>query len=157
MFLFGLPGIHEIPDFLPLFPQMRFSFTLGVYFAWMVLLYLLARKTKHKAMAPLAFVPILNFALLFKIGRFSPWLALLMLVPVVNCIMLWLVYSSIVKQAQKPWWWALLMFVNPVSIVIMIMVLNAFEEKANPTSGFNDVESAFKGEVDPFTQKVTTD
>jgi hypothetical protein len=141
---------------LPFMPNFGFPMMLGVYMAWSVMLYVLARRTKHKESAILAFVPILNFGLLFKIARFSPWLAATLFIPGVNVVMLGWSYARIVKDAKKPWWWVPLMFVNPVHLVLMGILANTYEEKqqASLPDGIS-FESPFQPELDPFTQKAT--
>ena len=139
---------------LPMVPSFNFATSLGLYAAWSVMLYLLARRTRHKEAALLAFVPFVNFGLLFKLAGLSPWLGVLSFVPGVNVVALFIAYRRLMKQAGRPGWWSLLMFINPLNVVFMGVLAATYEEKATASlpEGIS-YDPTLQQELDPFTQK----
>ncbi|MFZ5391568.1 MAG: DUF5684 domain-containing protein [Patescibacteria group bacterium] len=63
-------------------------------------------------------VPILNFFLMVKIADKQWWWVLLFLVPLVNVIMMVIVWMKICEKRGKPGWWGILMLVPIANFIV---------------------------------------
>ncbi len=89
---------------------------LHIYFA--LTLMVTANKLEVKN-AWIAWIPIINFILVFKCAGLSPWLFLLMLVPLVNLIVFVYAYMKIAERRGFESWLGILMIVPTVNLVIL--------------------------------------
>lgn len=67
----------------------------------------------------MAWIPILQFYLYCKIGRKPGWWLILWLVPFVNIIIMLLTYLGMAKAMKKPTWQGVLLWLWPISLVII--------------------------------------
>lgn len=65
-----------------------------------------------------AWIPILNVLLMFKIARKPLWWIVLLIIPLVNIIVLILVWMAIAEAVHKPNWWGILTIVPVVSLIV---------------------------------------
>jgi hypothetical protein len=66
----------------------------------------------------LAWIPIANLILMLNIARKPVWWILLCLIPLVNIIILIIVWMAIAEARQKPNWWGILMIVPFVNLIV---------------------------------------
>jgi len=66
----------------------------------------------------LAWIPIANFVLLLNIARKPIWWIVLLLIPLVNIIIVVMIWMAVAEARSKPGWWGVLMLVPVVSIVV---------------------------------------
>ncbi len=91
-------------------------------------LYIIAQKT-NTPYAWMAWVPILNLALIIMIAGKSLWWLLALLVPFVNLIVAIWLWAKVAEVRNRPWWWGILMLINPVNLVLLWFM--AFREPKN--------------------------
>ncbi len=77
----------------------------------------IAQKT-NTADAWLAWIPIVNIALMLNVAKKPLWWIILFFIPLVNIIMSILVWMSIAEARQKPNWWGIIMIVPVVGLVV---------------------------------------
>jgi hypothetical protein len=77
----------------------------------------IAKKT-NTANAWLAWIPIANIFLLLNIGKKPLWWFILCLIPLVNIIVLIIVWMAVAEARGKPSWWGILMIVPLVNLII---------------------------------------
>lgn len=65
-----------------------------------------------------AWIPILNIILMLNIAKKPIWWIILCLIPVVNIVVIIIVWMGIAEARNKPNWWGILMLVPPVNIVV---------------------------------------
>ncbi len=100
-----------------LFSGMNSFWGLAVY-AWFALcLYLIAGKTGTRD-AWLAWIPFANLYLMCKVAGLSGWWAILFFIPLVNLILVVVVWMNIARACNKPSWLGILMLVPLVNLVI---------------------------------------
>jgi hypothetical protein len=90
---------------------------LGLYIYMALALQTIANKTNTQN-AWLAWIPIANIILMLNVAQKPLWWILLMLLPLVNIIIMILVWMSIAKARQKPDWWGILMIVPFVNMIV---------------------------------------
>ncbi len=105
---------------------------LYVYMA--VILMVLARKTGTPN-GWLAWIPIANVVLLCHIGRRSGWLALLLLIPLVNILVAVWLWMCVAEARGKPSWTGILMIVPVVSLFVPIYLAADNGAAAAPAGG----------------------
>jgi hypothetical protein len=66
----------------------------------------------------LAWIPIANFVLLLNIAKKPIWWIVLLLIPLVNIIIVVLIWMAVAEARSKPSWWGVLMLVPGVSFVV---------------------------------------
>lgn len=66
----------------------------------------------------LAWIPIANLILLLNIARKPIWWIILFLIPLVNIIIVIVVWMGVAEARNKPSWWGILMIVPLVSIIV---------------------------------------
>ncbi len=81
----------------------------------------IANKTKTKN-AWFAWVPILNIFLILMIAKRPLWWFILLLIPIVNLIILIIVWIDICKARGKPGWWVILLLIPFVNLVILAIL-----------------------------------
>ncbi|HWN76196.1 MAG TPA: DUF5684 domain-containing protein [Candidatus Udaeobacter sp.] len=66
----------------------------------------------------LAWIPIANFVLLLNIAGKPIWWIVLCLIPLVNIIIIIMIWMAVAEARRKPSWWGVLMVVPVVSIIV---------------------------------------
>jgi hypothetical protein len=66
----------------------------------------------------LAWIPIANFVLLLNIAKKPIWWIVLLLIPLVNIVIIILIWMGVAEARNKPGWWGVLMLVPVVSIIV---------------------------------------
>ena len=66
----------------------------------------------------LAWIPIANIILMLNIARKPIWWIVLCLIPLVNIVILIIMWMGIAEARNKPSWWGVLMIVPVVSIIV---------------------------------------
>jgi Family of unknown function (DUF5684) len=66
----------------------------------------------------LAWIPIANLILLLNIAKKPIWWIVLFLIPLVNIIILIMVWMGVAEARGKPTWWGVLMIVPVVSLIV---------------------------------------
>lgn len=67
----------------------------------------------------LAWIPIANIYLMCKIARKSGWLTLLFFVPVVNIVILIIIWMDIANLLKMSSWWGVLMIIPGLNLIII--------------------------------------
>ncbi|HMI54140.1 MAG TPA: DUF5684 domain-containing protein [Candidatus Saccharimonadales bacterium] len=66
----------------------------------------------------LAWIPIVNLILMLNIAKKPIWWFILMLIPLVNIVVIIIVWMGIAEARNKPNWWGILMIVPLVGIIV---------------------------------------
>lgn len=66
-----------------------------------------------------AWVPLLSFYLLVKMSGKPTWWLLLLLVPLVNIVVLALIWMRVVQAIHKPSWLGILMLLSPINMLVL--------------------------------------
>lgn len=106
-------GFGILMEFL--FFILAFFFAFYVYHA--LALQTIARKTNRDD-GWLAWIPIANLFLMVMIAKKPVWWVLLFLIPLVNVVVIVMVWMAIAKARGKPNWWGILYIIPPVSIIV---------------------------------------
>jgi hypothetical protein len=116
-----------------LIPFMAFFgvVALACYVFFGILLTILANKT-NTPNAWMAWVPVLSAILLCRIGRRSPWLILLLIVPLVNIAVLIFIFMGVCEARGKPPIAGLLMLVPVVNFFVLIWLASGPASGAMP-------------------------
>lgn len=77
----------------------------------------IANKT-NTANAWLAWIPIANVFLMLQIAKKPIWWIILCLIPLVNIIILIVIWMGIAEARGKPSWWGILMIVPLVNLIV---------------------------------------
>lgn len=91
------------------------SFLLYIYFSLTMMI--IARKTGTPG-AGLAWIPILNLYLICQIARRPGWWLILLLIPVVNLVVLAMLWMSIAEMRGKPAWTGALAVIPFVGMIV---------------------------------------
>jgi len=67
----------------------------------------------------LAFIPIANVYLLIKLAGKPVWWLLLLLVPLVNIVIIYVVFYNLIVRLGRPGWLFLLLFINPFGQIFL--------------------------------------
>lgn len=93
-------------------------FGLAFYVYSAICLMLLAKKT-GTSNGWMAWIPILNVYLMCKVaGKSGAWI-LLFLIPIVNIIIIVILWAAISERCGKPGWWGILMLISPINLIMM--------------------------------------
>ena len=92
-------------------------FMLAVYVYTALALSTIAEKTNTEN-GWLAWIPIANVILMLSIARKPIWWIVLCLIPLVNIVILIMVWMGIAEARNKPSWWGVLMLVPVVSLIV---------------------------------------
>jgi Family of unknown function (DUF5684) len=65
-----------------------------------------------------AWIPILNIILMLNIARKPIWWIILCLIPLVNIVIIILVWMGIAEARNKPNWWGILVIVPVVNVIV---------------------------------------
>jgi len=66
----------------------------------------------------LAWIPIANIILMLNIARKPIWWIILFLIPLVNIVMIIIVWMAVAEARHKPSWWGILMIVPGVNLIV---------------------------------------
>jgi hypothetical protein len=66
----------------------------------------------------LAWIPIANIILMLNIARKPIWWIVLFLIPLVNIVMIILVWMGVAEARNKPSWWGILIIVPIVNLIV---------------------------------------
>ncbi len=69
-----------------------------------------------------AWIPILNIYLMCKIAKKPVWWLILFFIPLVNIIVLVLVWMGIAEARGKPSWWGILMLFPVLNLIIISLI-----------------------------------
>ena len=95
---------------------MGFLLFIAVYAYYAYTLQVIAKKTKTKD-SWWAWVPIANVFLMLRIAKKPAWWILLFLVPLLNLIIVVVVWGKIAETRNKPGWLGILMIFPMVSLI----------------------------------------
>ncbi len=99
------------------FSGMNSFWGLAVYTWFALCLYLIANKTGTPD-AWLAWIPFANLYLMCRVAGLSGWWAILFFIPLVNLILVVVVWTNIARASNKPSWLGILMLIPLVNLVI---------------------------------------
>ncbi len=74
-----------------------------------------------------ALIPIANIFLLLKLAGKPMWWFILLLIPIVNLVMMILIWMGLCERLGKPSWWGVVIALVPIVNLIMFLIL-AFEK-----------------------------
>jgi hypothetical protein len=92
-------------------------FGLAAYVYMALALQTIAVKT-NTANAWLAWVPIANAILMLQIAKKPLWWIILFMIPIVNIVIIIMVWMGMAEARQKPNWWGILAIVPLVNMVV---------------------------------------
>lgn len=99
------------------FFMVAFVFFLAFYVYGAICLQMIAKKT-NTPNGWLAWIPIANIVLMLNIARKPVWWIVLCLIPVVNLVMVVIIWMAIAKVLNKPEWWGILTIVPVVNLIV---------------------------------------
>lgn len=95
-----------------------FLVVFGVFYVYLALaLQTIAKKTNTEN-PWMAWIPIINIILMLNIAKKPLWWFILCLVPLVNIVILIIVWMAIAEARKKPNWWGILMIVPFVNLIV---------------------------------------
>ena len=94
-----------------------FIIMLAVYVYMALTLQVIAKKTNTEN-AWLAWIPIVNIILMLNIAKKPLWWIILCLIPLVNIVVMIIVWMAIAEARGKPSWWGILLIVPVVGIIV---------------------------------------
>jgi Family of unknown function (DUF5684) len=94
-----------------------FIFALAMYIYVALALQTIAKKTNTEN-AWLAWIPIINIILMLNIAKKPVWWIILCFIPLVNIVILIIVWMAIAEARKKPNWWGILMIVPLVNLIV---------------------------------------
>jgi Family of unknown function (DUF5684) len=106
-------GIAFLGAFMMVFVVIGLAFY--VYYA--LALQTIAKKTNTEN-AWLAWIPIINIILMLNIAKKPLWWIILCLIPLVNIVIIIIVWMAIAEARKKPNWWGILLIVPVVGIIV---------------------------------------
>jgi len=89
---------------------------IGLYVYIAICLQTIARKTDTPN-GWLAWIPVANLYLLCKLGGKPGWWLILLLIPIVNIIILFIVWIGIANQRNKPAWLGAVWFIPVLNLI----------------------------------------
>lgn len=92
-------------------------FALAMYIYTSLALQTIAKKTNTEN-AWMAWIPIINILLMLNIAKKPLWWIILCLIPLVNIVILIIVWMGIAEARNKPNWWGILMIVPLVNLIV---------------------------------------
>lgn len=112
--------------------QMGSGIGIGMIIVWIVFYvffaYCLARLAVKRGM-PFgssfiwAIIPIANIFLMLKLGDKPMWWFILMLIPVVNFVILIILWMAICEKLGKPGWWGVMISLVPIANLVFFLML----------------------------------
>ena len=122
----------QIQDIPPGFAGMGIGMIIAMLAAYVFWAYCMARIGRKMGL-PLgstfiwALIPIANIFLLFKLAGKPYWWIILFLIPIVNLVIMILVWIGIAEKLGKPAWWGVCIGLVPILNIILLLML-AFEK-----------------------------
>ena len=118
----AIPAFAQSSDRVPAaflggFLFIMFIFIAVIYVYHALALQTIANKTNTEN-AWLAWIPIANIILMLNVARKPIWWILLCLIPLVNLVILIIVWMGIAEARNKPNWWGILLLVPVVNIIV---------------------------------------
>ena len=95
---------------------------LGFYVFLSLALMTIANKT-GTANGWFAWIPILNIILMLQIGKKPLWWIILLFIPLVNIIIIFLMWMAIAQARNKPAWWGIVILLVPIVNLVFIGML----------------------------------
>ena len=95
---------------------------LGLYVFLSLALMSIANKTGTEN-AWFAWIPVLNIILMLQIAKKPVWWIILLLIPLVNIIIAFIIWMAIAEARNKPAWWGIVIMLVPVVNLILIGML----------------------------------
>jgi len=89
----------------------------AIYVWFALCLHMIANKTGTPK-GWLAWIPIANFYLMCKVGDRPGWWTILFFIPLVNIVIMIIVWMGIARARGKPSWWGILMLIPIVDLAI---------------------------------------
>lgn len=74
-----------------------------------------------------AIIPIANIFLLLKLAAKPMWWFILLLIPILNLVMIILIWMGLCERLGKPNWWGVLIALVPIVNIVLFLIL-AFEK-----------------------------
>jgi Family of unknown function (DUF5684) len=113
---------YEGPSALPFFLAggfMLFSLLIGLaFYIYMALaLSTIARKT-NTPNGWFAWIPILNLILVINIAKKPIWWIILCIIPLVNIVVIIILFMGVAEARNKPNWWGILMIVPLINLIV---------------------------------------
>jgi hypothetical protein len=93
------------------------AFIVGIYVYMSLALSTIATKT-GTANPWLAWIPIANLFLMLSIAKKPMWWFVLCLIPLVNIVMVIMIWMAVAEARGKPNWWGILMIVPVANFVV---------------------------------------
>ena len=127
----------QIQDVPPAFAGMGVGTIIVMLAAYVFWAYCMARIGKKMGL-PLgstfiwALIPIANIFLFFKLSDKPFWWFILFLIPIVNLVIMILVWIAIAEKLGKPAWWGICIAIVPILNIILFLML-AFEKPQGAT------------------------
>jgi uncharacterized protein DUF5684 len=103
--------------FSGIFLLLVLGLCLAVYVYWALALGAIAVKTKTPN-PWLAWIPIIHLFLVIDIAKKPAWWFVLFLIPLVNIVILILVWMGVARARRKPDWWGILMIVPLANLIV---------------------------------------
>lgn len=97
-------------------------FFIGLYLVFSWLLYRIACNAGQKETAWWAFIPIVNVFLMLKAAEKPMWWFLLCLVPLVNIVIIAMIWWKISEKCGQPGFWGILMLLPFINIVALLVL-----------------------------------
>jgi len=106
-------------------PQNMFAGFIGAYLIFLAAGYIyvalalmtIATKTNTQN-AWLAWIPIANVFLMIQIAKKPVWWFILCLIPLVNIVMMIIIWMAIAEARNKPSWWGILLIIPVVNLIV---------------------------------------
>jgi magnesium-transporting ATPase (P-type) len=97
---------------------MVFFLIAAAFYVYMALALMTIAKKTNTANAWLAWIPIANIFLMLNIAKKPLWWFILCLIPLVNIVILIIVWMAVAEARGKPSWWGILMIVPFVNFIV---------------------------------------
>jgi len=108
-------------------------FLIAVYIFYAICLMKIANKT-NTPNGWLAWIPIANIILMLQIAKRPLWWIILFLIPLVNIVIMIIVWMDIARARNKPEWLGILMIVPIANLVIPAYLAFSKDEGAKPAT-----------------------
>ena len=96
---------------------VMFVFAAAFYVYFALALQTIAKKTNTEN-GWLAWIPIANIILMLNIAKKPIWWIVLCLIPLVNIVIIIIVWMAIAEARNKPSWWGILWIVPLVNLIV---------------------------------------
>ncbi|MBM3256633.1 MAG: hypothetical protein FJZ04_04170 [Candidatus Moranbacteria bacterium] len=106
---------------IAMFAGGMFLFLMVFAIAMYIYMALCFMKIAQKTNTPngwFAWIPILNVILMLQIAKRPLWWLILFLIPIVNLVIMIIVYVDIIKAVGKPAWLVILLFIPIANIIL---------------------------------------